>query len=401
MTKWLVNTFVKNNEEIERPSVRSAYGTLSCIVGIICNLLLCAIKVSGGLLVSSISIMADGMNNLADAGSSIIGLIGLKMAKKPADEEHPFGHGRIEYITALIVAFIILQMALTFFKESIDSIRYSKELYFNVVLVALLFGSMLLKLWLFFFNRKVGEKIHSTVIKATARDALGDVLITNATICSLLIWRFFGKNIDGYAGILVSVMVFFSGLQIARDTIEPLIGEAIPREMYRRLTEYVRAYDGIEGSHDLLVHNYGPGKSMASLHAEVNRDLTLEDAHEIVDNIERNCIKELGVFLVIHIDPVDVGEGMALQAKRMVKRVLYVMEPEAGIHDFQIVHNDEELVDKELDSTEISFDVIVPHSYSMEQQEKLKQKLEKTLQQRKYKCNITVEKGFVSNLEEK
>ena len=315
MTEFLVRHFVKNYEETEKVSVRTAYGVLASVVGIFCNVFLFAVKWMIGFFLHSIAVMADAFNNLSDAGSSIIGLVGVKMASKPADEDHPFGHGRIEYIAALIVAFLVLQVGFTFFKDSIGKIREPEELKFQLVSIIILILSIGVKLWMGYFNRTLGNKINSKVMLATAADAMGDVITTSATILAILFWKVTCINIDGFVGIGVSLVVMWAGVGIARDTLEPLIGEAVDPEEYERITNFVEGYDGIVGSHDLIVHNYGPGRSMASIHAEVPNDVDIEVSHEIIDRIERDAIKNLGIFLVIHMDPIETKDTYVLQVR--------------------------------------------------------------------------------------
>lgn len=247
-------------------------------------------------MVHSISVMADAFNNLSDAASSIIGFIGVKMAQKPADDHHPFGHGRIEYISAFIVAFLVIQVGFSLFKNSISKIREPQEMIFNSIFVVILLLSIGVKLWLGMFNKALGKRIHSTVMMATAADSLGDVASTSATILSLLVFGVFGVNIDGIVGLVVSVAVMVGGVNIAKDTLAPLIGEAIDPKIYKEIKDFVEQYDGIVGTHDLIVHNYGPSRSMASIHAEVPSDENIEVSHEIVDRIERDCFRKLGVF---------------------------------------------------------------------------------------------------------
>ena len=288
MTEFLVRTFVKDYKETENLVVRTRYGLLGSIVGICCNLILFTAKLLTGLMVNSISVMADAFNNLSDAASSIIGFVGVKMAEKPADEHHPFGHGRIEYISAFIVAFIVIQVGFSLFKTSLGKIFQPEELSFNLVSVGILVLSVLMKLWMAVFNRRLGKRINSAVMLATSADSLGDVGATSATILSILVFGIWHVNIDGAVGLIVSVLVMIAGVNIARDTLAPLIGEPIDPKIYQRISGFVEKYEGVVGSHDLIVHNYGPGHSMASIHAEVPSDVNIEISHEIIDKIERD-----------------------------------------------------------------------------------------------------------------
>lgn len=394
MSELLVKWFVKDYENVEEMSVRTAYGVLASVTGIFCNVILFAVKWVVGYLLHSISVMADAFNNLSDAGSSIIGLVGVKMASKPADEDHPFGHGRIEYIAALIVAFFVLQVGFTFFKDAAAKIIEPEELRFQTVSVVILILSVGVKLWLGLFNRKLGKRIDSKVMLATAADSMGDVITTSATILSLIFWRVSGINIDGFIGIGVSLVVMWAGIGIARDTLEPLIGKPVSAEEYERITKFVEQYDGIVGSHDLIVHNYGPGKSMASIHAEVPNDTDVEVSHEIIDRIERDAIKNLGLFLVIHMDPIETKDEYVLSVKERVLKTLDAVDPKVSIHDFRLVDGKDQI--------NLIFDMVVPFEYDKKKQEELKTSVKKLLQlvDERYQCVITVERSYVGNAEE-
>lgn len=394
MTEFLVRHFVKNYEETEKVSVRTAYGVLASVVGIFCNVFLFAVKWMIGFFLHSIAVMADAFNNLSDAGSSIIGLVGVKMASKPADEDHPFGHGRIEYIAALIVAFLVLQVGFTFFKDSIGKIREPEELKFQLVSIIILILSIVVKLWMGYFNRTLGNKINSKVMLATAADAMGDVITTSATILAILFWKVTGINIDGFVGIGVSLVVMWAGVGIARDTLEPLIGEAVDPEEYERITNFVEGYDEIVGSHDLIVHNYGPGRSMASIHAEVPNDVDIEVSHEIIDRIERDAIKNLGIFLVIHMDPIETKDTYVLQVREQVEQTLEALDPAVSIHDFRMVDGKEQV--------NLIFDMVVPFEYDKKKQDELRMTLIKLLQivDHRYQCVITLERSYVASAKE-
>lgn len=394
MTEFLVRHFVKNYEETEKVSVRTAYGVLASVVGIFCNVFLFAVKWMIGFFLHSIAVMADAFNNLSDAGSSIIGLVGVKMASKPADEDHPFGHGRIEYIAALIVAFLVLQVGFTFFKDSIGKIREPEELKFQLVSIIILILSIGVKLWMGYFNRTLGNKINSKVMLATAADAMGDVITTSATILAILFWKVTGINIDGFVGIGVSLVVMWAGVGIARDTLEPLIGEAVDPEEYERITNFVEGYDEIVGSHDLIVHNYGPGRSMASIHAEVPNDVDIEVSHEIIDRIERDAIKNLGIFLVIHMDPIETKDTYVLQVREQVEQTLEALDPAVSIHDFRMVDGKEQV--------NLIFDMVVPFEYDKKKQDELRMTLIKLLKivDHRYQCVITLERSYVASAKE-
>ena len=389
MTDWLVQRFVKNSECVTEQSVRTSYGVLASIVGIICNTILFLIKFIIGLIIGSITVTADSFNNLSDAASSIVGLVGVKLASRPADKEHPFGHGRAEYIAALVVAFLVIEVGFTCFKSSFDKILHPELVKFQPVLVGILVVSVLLKVWLSMFNKKLGTKINSKVMLATATDARGDVIITSATVVSIVIGAFTGLAIDGYAGVVVSVFVLIAGVNIARDTLEPLLGEAIDRTLYDEITQKVESYEGILGSHDLIVHMYGPSRKMASIHAEVPNDSTLDSAHNLIDQIEHDIMDELDVFLVIHIDPVEVNNELIKEKKSLVQNIVKQKEEKASIHDFRYVECDHQ--------TNLIFDLVVPHGYSKkEEHELLLYIIEKVRDvDPKYQCIITIETSYV------
>ena len=394
MTDFLVKHFVKDYEAVEEMSVRTAYGVLSSVVGIFCNVLLFAAKWIVGFFLHSISVMADAFNNLSDAGSSVIGLVGVKMASKPADKDHPFGHGRIEYIAALVVSFLVIEVGFTFFKDAVGKIREPEMLRFQLVSVIILVLSVGVKLWMGMFNRRLGKRIDSKVMLATAADAMGDVITTSATIVSLIFFRVTGINIDGVVGLGVALVVIWAGIGIAKDTLEPLIGKPVDPEEYDKITKFVEKYDGIEGSHDLIVHNYGPGRSMASIHAEVPNDVDIEVSHEIIDRIERDAAKKLGIFLVIHMDPVEMKDENVLSVKKQVKRILDALDPAVSIHDFRMVDG--------TDQINLIFDMVVPYEYDDKRKDELRTSLMKLLKiaDERYECVITAERSYIGNAKE-
>jgi len=390
LTDLLVRLFVKNYEKVEDNKVRSSYGILASIVGVISNVILFAIKLGIGLIINSISVMADAFNNLSDAASSIISFIGVKLAGRPADKEHPFGHGRFEYIAALVVSFLIIQVGLTLFKNSFDKVLNPEVVEFNPILIAILALSIFIKLWLMLFNRKLGNRINSTVMKATAADSLGDIIITISTIVSAIIAGVTGLKIDGYIGLLVSIFVIIAGVGITKDTLEPLLGQAIDRKLYKKVTEMVESYEGIVGTHDLVIHSYGPTHKMATIHAEVPNDINFEEAHETIDQIERDVLGHMDIFLVIHMDPIEVNDIFVLEKKDMVIDIINKLEPKASIHDFRLVNGGH--------SINLIFDLVIPYSYSTKEEQKLLTNIIDEIRRRdsKYQCIITIENSFVA-----
>ena len=394
MTEFLVRHFIKDHEDVEKISVRTAYGVLASIVGIFCNVFLFAVKFVTGLILHSVSVTADAFNNLSDAGSSVVSFAGVKMAEKPADKDHPFGHGRIEYIAALAVSFLVLEVGFTFLKDSIGRIRTPETMNFQAASVAILFLSIAVKLWLGLFNRKLGEKINSKVMMAVFTDSMGDVITTGATILSLIVFGLTGVNIDGFVGAGVALVVMWAGVGIAKDTLEPLIGEAIDPEVYKQIRHFVEKYDGIAGTHDLIVHNYGPGRSMASIHAEVPNDMDVEQSHEIIDRIERDAAKELGIFLVIHMDPVEMKDERVLRIRKNTAEILRELDPACSLHDFRVVYGEKQI--------NLIFDMVVPIEYDDETRQKLPGRLEERLKELdpRYACVITVDYEYVAKAEE-
>lgn len=390
MVDFLVHKFVKDYENTENAKVRTSYGVMASMVGIFCNILLFAGKFTVGLVLHSVSVLADAFNNLSDAASSVIGFVGVKMASKPADQDHPFGHGRIEYIAALIVSFLVIEVGLSFLKTAVGKIREPEELAFSAISVMVLLASIGVKLWMAYFNRKLGKRIHSSVMMATATDAMGDVVTTSATVLSLLFCRFTGINIDGFVGVAVALVVMWAGVGIARDTLEPLIGKAVDPELYRQITDFVESYEGILGSHDLIVHNYGPTRSLASIHAEVPNDVSIEISHEIIDKIEREAAKKLGIFLVIHMDPVEVRDDRVTNVCMKVTDVLKEIDDRLTLHDFRLVDGEQQI--------NLIFDVVVPFAYQGAELKQLKEDISErvSLLDTRYQCVMTMEKGYVA-----
>ncbi len=388
MTEFLVNKFIKDSANIESTEVRTRYGMLASVVGIFCNVLLFSVKLVIGLILSSLAVTADAFNNLSDAASSIISFVGVKMAGKPADAEHPFGHGRIEYIAALIVSFLVIEVGFTFFKSSISKIMHPEEITFDPVPFIILILSILVKLWMAFFNNKLGKRIDSKVMLATAADSLGDVITTSATVISIVICHFTSINVDAIAGLIVSGIVIWSGVSIAKDTLEPLIGQRVPSELYQKITDMVESYEGIVGAHDLIVHNYGPNRSMATIHAEVPNDVSIETSHEIIDRIERDAKKELNILLVIHMDPVEMRDEEVLELRDKTSHIVHALDPELHFHDFRVL--------KENEQKNLIFDLVVPDSYTEKDANRVMHQLIALLHEmeKNVDCIITLDRSF-------
>lgn len=389
-SKFLVNKFIKNNSNVKDDKVRNAYGIMGGIIGIIINVILFAIKLSVGLLTSSIAIMADAFNNLSDAASSLVTILGFKLSSMPADREHPFGHGRIEYLSALIVAFMVMLVGLQFIKSSFERIINPTAVTFELIPFLLLFVSIFLKLWLSRFNKFMGEKINSSALKASSVDALGDVFTSSCVAVSFLASKFTNFPIDGYIGIAVAGFIVYSGFTLVKDTINPLLGEAPDPELVKAIQDMVLSYDNIIGFHDLIIHNYGPGKCMASIHAEIPSDISVVTIHEIIDKAEREISTALKIYLVIHIDPICIIDGEVKEAYDEILNIIHEYNYIDSIHDFRVVG--------EGDVKNLIFDVVVDtYEKCPLSNEELINNISNKLKQShpQYNCIITIDTHFV------
>lgn len=390
ISEFLVRKFVKNYETIEDEKTRNAYIYLGSIVGIICNLILSIIKITVGVISSSVSIMADGFNNLSDMASSLITMIGIKLANMPADKEHPFGHGRMEYLSALVVAFMVMLVGAQFIKSSVDRILNPTKVSFEMIPFILLLISLILKLWLSRFNKYVGEKINSSALKAASVDALGDVFTSSCVIISFLASKFTTIPIDGYVGVLVSLAILYAGYSLVKDTISPLLGEAPDEELVKAIKQGVLSYDNIIGVHDLIIHNYGVGKCMASIHAEIPSNIDLVTIHEIIDTAEREISQKLNIYLVIHMDPMCIHDEKINAIKGDVQKILFKYEQIKSMHDFRITEGKNQ--------TNIIFDIEVNFDEvnTVEKEEELRKNLEEGIKKLNplYNCIITIDKYF-------
>ena len=308
MIKILIKTFVKDYNNTSDIKVREAYGTLAGIIGIICNMILFSTKLTIGFLMNSIAISSDAFNNLSDTGSSMVALIGAKLSGKDPDFEHPYGHGRFEYIASLIISFIIMLVGIELLKSSFDKVLNPEPITFNPILIAILVLSILIKVWMFSYNRYIGHKIDSGVNRATAADSLNDVLATSAVVLTTLIGHVFGLYLDGYAGVVVSLLIIYAGFQIAKDTVNVLLGMSPSEEVVEAINTIIKGNSNIVGVHDLKVHDYGPGRTVASVHTELSDQTNLVKAHSIIDGLEKKIFKELGIDIVIHVDPIGENE---------------------------------------------------------------------------------------------
>lgn len=388
MTSLLVKLFIKNRDDVNDPNVRTKYGALSGCVGIFINVLLCCVKFAIGSFTNSIAITADAANNLSDAGSSAVTLIGFKLSGKPADKEHPFGHGRTEYITAFIVSLLIIFMGFELFKTSVEKIITPEEVKYSLASAIILGLSILLKLWLALFNNKLGKKINSAAMTAAFKDSLSDILATSVTLACLILSKFTDKDIDGYPGVIVSVFVFVSGLGILKETISSLIGKPPSKELVDEIEKRLLSYDGVEGIHDLMIHDYGPGRLFGSVHVEVPANVDICISHDIIDNIEKEIKEQMGIVLVIHLDPIVVDEESVTALKNLVEEIVIGINPEYSIHDFRVVESPSH--------TNLIFDLVIPYGHK-QSREKIADLVAQKIQEhnKTYFCVITVEHSFV------
>ena len=390
VAEFLIKKFIINYQNIEEEKTRNAYVYLASIVGILCNLILSIIKISVGFISGSVSITADGFNNLSDMASSIITMVGIKLANRPADKEHPFGHGRMEYLSALVVAFMVMLVGVQFVKTSFERILNPVAVSFEIIPFILLLISLLIKLWLSRFNKFMGLKINSTALKAASVDALGDVFTSSCVLISFLAAKFTALPIDGYVGLIVSAAILYAGYSLIKDTISPLLGEAPDEELVKKIKQGVLSYDNIIGVHDLIIHNYGVGKCMASIHAEIPSNIDLVTIHEIIDSAEREISQKLNIYLVIHMDPMCIHDDKINKVKGEVQEILLKYKTIKSMHDFRITEGK--------DKINIIFDIEV-NAYEVntpDKEEELKGKLESDIKKLNplYNCVITIDKNF-------
>ena len=356
MISILSRIFIKNHADTSDPGVRRAYGVLCGAVGIFLNVLLFAAKYLAGTLTGSIAIVADAFNNLSDAGSSIITLLGFKLGAKKPDRDHPYGHGRFECIAGLVVSFVILMMGFDLAKSSVTKIFHPEAVDFSILSICILIGSILVKLYMSLYNRAVGKRINSAAVLATATDSISDVCATTMVLAATLIARFTGVNIDGWAGAIVSLVILWAGYNAAKDTIDPLLGQAPDPEFVQRIADIVNRYPEVVGIHDLAVHDYGAGRVMISLHAEVPSSGDIMALHDVIDTIERDLQDELNCSAVIHMDPICTDDALITSTRELLKeRIHEAISPDVSIHDFRMVPGPTH--------TNVIFDAVVPYEF--------------------------------------
>lgn len=357
MVSLLTRLFIKDYKNTSDPAVRQRYGILTGVMGIVLNLILFGGKLFAGIVTGAISVTADAVNNLSDAGTSVISMVGMKLAGRPADKEHPFGHGRMEYVAGLAVAAVIFIMGYELLRDSVMKIFEPEEVNFSIVSLVILAVSVLIKLYICLYNRKIGKLINSPAMKATAMDSLSDCISTIAVIAGLLVFEFAEVSIDGYVGILVALFVFKAGIEAAKESLEPLLGQRPDKEYVDEIESTVMGYEGIIGIHDLIVHNYGAGANIISLHAEVSSDMGFMEAHELIDIIENDLKSRYAAIATVHMDPVETNNETAKQYKELVKGFISEISPEISMHDFRMTDG--------VKNRNLIFDIVVPYRFKM------------------------------------
>lgn len=352
MFEWIIKKTIKNYEDVENRDVRRQYGTVCSIISIILNLIMVVFKLVFGYMTNSISIVADGYNNLSDIGSNVATLFGFKLAGKHPDSEHPYGHGRVEYIVGMIISFLILMVGLSSLKESLIKIFNPEKLNFSYYALIALIASIIFKFWMSYFNRKAGAKIDSSALMAAAQDSINDVYSTTATLISLILSLFIDWPIDGIIGLFVSLLVLKSGVEIFKEMMTSLLGRAPDKELVNEIIDFVMSYDEVLGVHDLMIHDYGPGRKYMTLHAEVNRYRDIGDIHDQIDEIERAILNKFQILTTIHMDPIDTEDSYTNMMKEKVETIVKNINSSYSIHDFRVVRGKTH--------TNLIFDVVLP-----------------------------------------
>lgn len=390
MTEWLIRRFVKNHDDVENAHVRTAYGTFASVVCIVCNIVLCATKGAIGAIAGSVAIVADSLNNLSDASSNIISLFGFKLASKPADAKHSYGHGRFEYLSGLAVAVLILIIGVELVRSSFEKIISPEPVEFSVAIVVVLVLSILVKLWMALFNKRIGARINSNALMATAADSRNDVIATAAVLASTLISEFVDVNLDGWAGLAVGAFIVYSGIELIRDTVDPLLGKAPDPEFVQHIYDKITSYPGVLDTHDLIVHDYGPGRRFASAHVEMAAEMDPLKSHDIIDNIEEAFQEEENILLVLHYDPIVTSDAAIGDLRRWIAENIRRIDPRLTIHDLRIVPGPTH--------TNVIFDVLRPQGLVLDNEE-LTDRVSHIVKEREPHavCKITVDDSYASS----
>lgn len=385
----LIKRFIKNYQDVDNATVRNDYGKFSSIMGIIFNVILFTIKLIAGLLSGSVAIVADAVNNLSDASSSIISFIGFKLASKPADADHPYGHGRYEHISALLVACLVLAIGIEILKSSIEKIIHPTDINASIITIVILVISILVKLYMMYFNTKTGKLIKSKTLIATAQDSRNDVISTGAVLLSIIISFAFNLNLDGIMGVLVAIFILVSGLMLVKDTLDPILGIAPEPETVKTISDLISSYEYVLGIHDLIIHDYGPGNTFASVHCEVDSKIDVLLAHDQIDNIEKDVFEKTNIHLVIHYDPIVTDDGITMEIREKINTIVKGIKSNMSIHDVRVVPGPTH--------TNIVFDIVVPHDVTYTQKE-LRQMITSEVRKinPKYNCVITFDLEYAS-----
>lgn len=389
MTRFLIRTFVKNAQELQDPYVRTRYGNLASVVSILCNLILFLSKFAAGTLFGSVAIAADAMNNLSDASSNVVSLLGFKLAAKPADRDHPYGHGRFEYLAALTVAAMVVVIGFELGKTSLQKIIHPSAVVFSWLSMGVLVFSISIKLWMSVFNRTIAKLIDSAALEATADDSRNDVISTAAVLLATVLVRFTDLPLDGWMGLAVAGFILYNGFGLIKDTIDPLLGQAPDPKMVQHIHDKVMQCPGVLGVHDLMVHDYGPGRCFASLHMELPAEADVMASHDMIDNIEQDFLHNEGLHVVIHYDPIVTSDDAVGDLRRWMVQEIKNIDPDLTIHDLRTVPGPTH--------TNVIFDCVVPPEFAMPEAE-LKQKLCAMLHKKNpdYVCVATVENSFAA-----
>jgi cation diffusion facilitator family transporter len=391
ISNFLINKFVRGYSDIKSKKVRERYGYLGGIMGALINMALFGIKFTVGIAVNSIAVTAEAFNNLSDVASSLVTIFGFKLSGKPADKEHPFGHGRIEYISGLIVAFLVMMVGYEFVKSSFNRIKNPAPVSFSLIPFILLLISIVLKVWLGRFYKDIGNKINSSALRASGVEAISDVFSTSAVALALLASRFTSLPIDGYIGMVVSLVILYAGFNLIKDTLDPLLGAAPEKELVESIQEMLLEYEYINGVHDLLVHNYGPGRIIASIHAEIPSNIPIVKIHEIIDRAEKEISTDLDIYLAIHMDPINTDDKEILEAREELTETLKTLPIVKSFHDFRVVG--------EGGNKNLIFDIVIGADHRLTKREELSLQKDINFKLKKlypnYNAIITIDKDYL------
>ena len=394
MTSLLIKLFIGKNADVTSSKVREKYGLLASVTGIVCNILLSVLKVAVGIMFSAVSIIADGLNNLADMGSSVVNLIGFKLSSKPADRDHPFGHGRMEYMSAFIVSVLIILVGIELITSSVDILRTGAAApKYSLLAIIVLLASALFKLWMFFFNRKLSKKINSSALKATAQDCVNDAIATSVILACAIITMFVKLpfNLDAVTAIGVGLFIAWSGISSAKETLDELLGKPPEKEQIEEIEREILAFENFLGVHDLLIHNYGPGRQFASVHVEVPQNTDIVTCHEQIDLCEKLVCERTGIELVIHMDPIDTDNSFVSETRQKLSEAIKTIDNRLTLHDFRMTPQAKK-------RTNLIFDVVIPSDFKLSD-DALKEEIAKKAKEinETFCCVITIDNDYTGN----